>query len=406
MSTLNYLNTIWEQSHKKLIQDNNYRKIFNYCNKNSNFKNKNDKNVSSINFSSNDYLGLRQDVRVTSAGYKAARISGSGSGASRSVLQTDSLIEELEQFFCTNTNFKHALFLPSGFIANLTFFDVLSPFSFEELEQEFFIDHRCHASIFFSLKNTGIRSFVFRHNDMSHLEKKLKASSAQAKIIVIESLFSMDGDFSLAAELTLLCEKYNAVIFVDESHSFGIFGNKGSGWVHEYPDLKKYLIAATFGCGKSVGVSGGFFATNCSVLKERILQKSKLFIYSTGISPFITGAVYQSLKIIFSEEGDLKRKLLFDNINYLLNNIASINFQFQMIQEKKRHSQIFPFIFYENEKTIEISNHLMENNILAKAIRPPSVPNHTARLRLCLTSLHTKEEIDLFILNLNKILKN
>ena len=116
--TLDYLNEIWDQSHKKLKEDNCYRKLFNQYNNES------------INFSSNDYLGMRQDPRLCEAGSYAARMSGSGSGASRSVLQTDSFIEKLEHYFCENTGFKNAIFLPSGFAANITFFDVINTFSF------------------------------------------------------------------------------------------------------------------------------------------------------------------------------------------------------------------------------------------------------------------------------------
>lgn len=395
MSTIEYLNHIWEKTHKKLKEENNYRKLFNHFNEDAN---------KNINFSSNDYLNLRHDKRICAAGYNSAKMSGSGSGASRSVLQTDVLIEKLENYFCENTEFKRSLFLASGFVANLTFFDVLSPLGTEEIDQEFFVDHRCHASIFFALRSSGLNFSVFRHNDMSHLEKKLKISHAQAKIIVIESLYSMDGDFAPANELAQLCEKHKAFIFIDESHSFGIFGKKGAGWIQEHPNLKKHLIAATFGCGKAAGVSGAFLATNYPTLIERILQKSKLFIYSTGISPFVSGAVYESLQILFHEEGAERRTLLFENMAYLVSKINDINFQFPIILERKMHSQIFPFIFYSNDLTMKISNYLIENNFIAKAIRPPSVPNHTSRLRVCLTSAHNKEDIDSFIYNLNKVL--
>ena len=397
MSTLNYLAEIWDESHNQLKSKQSYRKIFDT---HKEFNN----HTKIINFSSNDYLGLRNEARILEAGYRSALKNGSGCGASRSVLQTDSSIEELENFFCEHTGWKRSLFLPSGFIANLTFFDALTPFLNEDIDQEFFIDHRCHASIFFAFKDRNLKHSIFRHQDMPHLEKKLNASQAKAKIIVVESLFSMDGDFSQGEDLSHICEKTNALLFVDESHSFGIYGPNGRGWTQDFPKLKKYLIAASFGCGKSVGVSGGFLATNTPALIKRILQKSKLFIYSTGISAFISGAVLESLKIIFSEEGEKRRSKLFTNIRYLNSQLDKINFKFPIILEREILSQIVPFIFCENNLTMKISNHLLENQILAKAIRPPSVPNNTSRLRLCLTSHLTNEDIDLFIHQLNKVL--
>ena len=388
MSSLDYLESIWSQTKNKLQDENNFRSLISISSSQNN---------SLLNFSCNDYLGLRNDVRLCDAGTLSVKNSGSGCGSSRSVMQTDNSIDSLEKFFCEKTGFKHAVFFPSGFTANLSFFDVLSSYSFENISCEFFLDHRCHASLFYSLKSKEIHSQLFHHNNLNHLELKLKNSSAKAKIIVFESLFSMDGDFFAQEGLVTLCEKYNALIFIDESHSFGLYGEKGTGWVHQYPQLKKYLLASSYGCGKAVGVCGGFLATNSELFKERIIQKSKFFIYSTAISPYITGAVEQSLRIIFSSEGDSRREKLFKNISYFKNELIKQNYLFPFVREENHYSPIFPLVFYENNIALQKEKHFLNYHIFVKAIRPPSVPNRTARLRVCLNMSHTKEEMDYFI---------
>lgn len=371
--SIDYLNTIWKVSNQKLKEQNLFREPFPYalsCKQ------------AAILFSSNDYLNLRNDIRIKQAGFEAVLKSGSGTGASRSVLQTDGQIEFLEDFFCKNMDYKHALFLPSGFLANVTFFDVLAPFLSESIDQEIFIDHRAHASLFFAMKAVEIKHFIFRHNDYFFLEKKLSLSKASAKIIVVESLYSMDGDFIDAHALLCLCKKYGALLFIDEGHTFGVYGNKGRGFVHSYPELKPFVIASVFGCGKAVGVSGGFLATNSLALKERVFQKSKTFIYSTGISPFISGAVQKSLEIIFSSEGDKKRQKLQNNMDFL------------KIKIPYTKSQIIPIIIGSNARALHISQVLFENDIIAKPIRSPSVPRGTERIRITLNSEHSFSHIE------------
>lgn len=383
---MNYIIEKWEKSNEILKKENNYRKIFSYSTK-IDPDNK-------IDFSSNDYLGLRKNPTISLAGYENALKSGNGNGSSRIIKECDEKISYLEKFFCLHTNFKRALFFSSGFLANLTFFDVLSPFFFESIDQEVFIDHRAHASLFFSLKNSGIKKIIFQHHNYSHLEKKIQNSTAKVKIIVVESLYSMDGDLSCPKELYEICKKYNAMLFVDETHSFGIYGEKGQGWLSLYPFLKKYVIAAVFGCGKAVGICGGFLATNNLVFYERIIQKSKVLIYSTAVTPSLTGSVLQSLKIIFNEEGSEKRKKLLHNISFFNTNFKNEN-----------NSHIIPIIVHENHIALKLTQYLFKKNIIAKAIRPPSVPNRTARIRIILTSEHTEIEIEKLCNNIKYFLK-
>lgn len=374
----------WERSFDNLKKEQNFREVFTPS-----------PNASQINFSSNDYLGLRNEERLAQAGFQAALQSGSGSGASRIVLQTDRQIEALEELFCHHTGYAHSLFLGSGFTANLAFFDALSPLPNETETIDIFVDHLAHASLFYALRNGKLNHTLFRHRDHTHLEKKLAHSTAHIKIIVVESIYSMDGDRACAQTLTQLCQKYNATLFLDESHSFGLQNTPGNIWINAHPELKKYLLGSVQGCGKAVGVSGAFLATNHRALKERIIQKSKVFIYSTGVSPFITGAVTESLKLIFGAEGAERRAKLAANIELFQKKMAESAFAKNVIFEKAdMPSQIFPLVVFHNEKAVALSKFLLSHGIVARAIRPPTVPKNTARIRIALHCHHTFADIE------------
>lgn len=395
--SFNYLNDIWEKSNYSIKMKHNYRVLFPY------YQGKNKKYNIKVDYSSNDYLSLKNDRRIVEEGYQSALCNGAGSGSSRMVTQTDPCLELLETDFSLKTGYAYSFFFPSGFIANISLFDGLSPFSWEEesLCQQIFIDHRCHSSLFYSLRNSNIKWDHFRHLDYDHLAFKLKSSCSLVKIIVIESLYSMDGDYSDPHKLLEICQEFGAMLVIDETHSIGTFGKQAS-WILEYPFLKPYVLASVFGCGKAVGVAGGFISTDHFQLKERILQKSRPLIYSTAVSPFITGAVRKSLEIIFSKEGEKRRHLLRENIGYLKKGILSLKpsrleFLFDEIYFEKHNSNIFPLIYSDNSNIIEKEKFFIEQGLLLKAIRPPSVPRGTSRFRVILRSSHSKEDIDFLL---------
>jgi 7-keto-8-aminopelargonate synthetase-like enzyme len=395
--SFNYLNDIWEKSNHSIKLNHNYRILFPY------YQGENREHNIKVDYSSNDYLSLKNDRRIIEEGYQSALRNGAGSGSSRMVTQTDPGLELLEADFSLKTGYAHSFFFPSGFIANISLFDTLSPFSWEEnsFQQHIFIDHRCHSSLFYGLRNSNIKYDQCRHLDYDHLAFKLKSSYSSSKIIVIESLYSMDGDYSDPHKLLEVCQEFGAMLVIDETHSIGTFGKKAC-WISEYPFLKPYVLASVFGCGKAIGVSGGFISTDHFQLKERILQKSRPFIYSTAVSPFITGAVKKSLEIIFGKEGERRRDLLQENIKYLKNGIISLKpskkeFLFHEIHFEKHNSNIFSLIYSDNLNIIEKEKFFMERGLLLKAIRPPSVPRGTSRFRVILRSGHTKEDIDFLL---------
>lgn len=374
-----YMNTSWKNSLDYLKQQDNFRTILRVP------------NTTVGDFASNDYLGLRNDPRVIEAGCLSARKYGAGSGASRIVMDQNESISEVEFEFSKLTGFVHSLFLPSGFSANIACIETLAPFYFEkDLHQEIFLDHRCHASLFYSIKHSGLKYCHFKHNSLNHLEHKLKASRAHQKVIVLESLYSMDGDFAPQEGLTFLCAKYSASIILDESHSIGLYGQAGSGWfslaLNSDGNLKDYLLAITAGCGKALGVSGGFVATNNPFFYERMLQRAKAFIYSTSPAPFITGALKKSIDIVASAEGDLLRNCLFSNIHQAAHQISRL--------DRSHNSPILPYIVGDNIAAVNLSEQLRQEGFLVRPMRPPTVPQGSARLRIALHAFNTRKEIE------------
>lgn len=400
--SFNYLNELWEKSQKKIKLEGNYREI-------NSFQElvKNKKNF--IDFSSNDYLNLRSNKNIIEAGYINALTNGAGSGSSRLVLELDKNISQLENYFSEKTDFRYSIFFPSGFIANAALFDALSLFQWEEQEKQnihYYIDHRCHSSLFYGLKNANVYFDFFRHNDYLHLENKLSHSKATVKIIVVESLYSVDGDFSDPVALFELCKKHNLLIIIDETHTVGIYG-KSRTWLQAYPYLKPYILASMSGCGKAVGVAGGFLATDHQQLKERMIQKSRHLIYSTAVSPFVTGAVLQSLEIIFSSEGEKLITKLQENISYLRDKIIEFSdtdteFDFNLFDFNKQKSNIFPLVYKNHLQIKQKEKFFIENGLILKALRPPTVPKGTSRFRIILKASHSKEDLDTLIDYLKK----
>ncbi len=400
--SFNDLKDLWENSNKKIKEEQNYREIFSPA---KNFKNQ----QKYFDFSSNDYLGLRKNKEIIEAGYQNALENGAGAGSSRLVLELDKNISQLEHYFATKTNFNFSMFFPTGFVANAALFDTLACFSWENITKSHihvFIDHRSHASLFYGLRNSQLIYDFFRHNDYTHLENKLTRSAAKIKIIVVESLYSMDGDYSDPEKLYELCKKHNAMIIIDETHTIGTFGVNKT-WLQSYAYLKPFILASVAGCGKAVGVSGGFIATDHNFLKERMIQKCKYLIYSTAVSPFITGAVKKALEIIFSPVGDNLCLLLQNNIAYFREKLIEISakendFNFNFFDLTKHNSNIFPLIYKSHNDIKKKEHFFIESGLILKTFRPPTVPNGTSRFRVIIRADHSKNDIDKLINYLNK----
>ncbi len=333
-----------------------------------------------INFSSNDYLGLSSHPDVIERSKEFTEKYGTSSGASRLVTGSKTIHNELEKRLAEFLECEAVLLFNSGFQANLS---VLSAIA--DRNSLILADKQIHNSL---IQGAILSRAVFKrfdHNDLEDLESLLiKSESASYNRIgiVTETLFSMDGDQSELDDITALAEKYNAFVYSDDAHALGIWGEKGKGLNFGHSGIE--ISIGTF--GKSFGSFGAFVA--CSKkMKDYLINFASGFIYSTALPPSVIGAVDAALELIPKMESE--REKLFRNIEYLISNLNSLGFD-----TLKSESQIIPILIGSESETIEASNLLKENGLWVSAIRPPTVPENASRLRITLSVLHTKEQID------------
>jgi 8-amino-7-oxononanoate synthase len=344
-----------------------------------------------LDFSSSDYLGVRTDARLAEGASEWAHRYGSGAGASRLVVQFCDKLDSLESRFAELTGWESAVLFASGFMANIGLFEALS--QVERGQTEFFLDHRAHSSLYTATRLSGIPTQLYRHGDFTHLAHKLSTSSAIHKMIIVESLHSMDGTFENAEALVQICEAYGAVLIVDEAHSAAICGPQGAGWLACYPELRKHAIAVMFGCGKALGVMGGFVC--CSKeLQAMLFQSARSLIFTTGVAPAVAGSLWASVEVLFSEEGNQRRQQLYTHIHRVREDISKwegLGQKFSLCGSPE--SPILGIVVQSEEKALQLSEVLLKRKLLVRPIRPPTVPKGTSRLRIILHSTHTKEQL-------------
>ena len=334
-----------------------------------------------INFCSNNYLGLCSHERIKTAAKKAVDSYGVGSGASRLVSGSSLPHLEVENESAIFFEKESAVFFSNGYTAALgTLGAILQP------DDIVIIDRLCHASLIDGAKLSGAILRSFPHNNLDKLEKILDATSkANNKdnriLIVTEGIFSMDGDSPDLSKIVSLKKKYNALLLVDEAHSFGICGEIGKGKLSEYNLSEQAdFIMATF--GKSAGAAGAVTATS-KIWRDLIINKARSFIYSTAPMPSQAAAASEGLKIIQEDEGNLRREKLDSNINLLC---TKLNL-------KRPEGAILPIMVGEESDSMQISNKLFESGIYAPAIRYPTVARGSSRIRITLSADHTDKNI-------------
>lgn len=330
-----------------------------------------------VEFSSNDYLGLADHPLLKEASIRAIELYGSSVAASRLMSGNIALHEELEIRLARQTGMEAALLFGSGFLANT---GLLS--SITSRNDLVFSDKLNHASLVDGalLSRAGI--FRYNHGDMDHLEYFLANRTCRGnRFVVTDSLFSMDGDIAPLRRLEQLSIRYNCSLIVDEAHAIGIFGN-GGGVCMEY-GVKPHAIIGTL--SKALGSYGGFVAGNAD-MKRFLINRARTFIYSTGLPPAATAAALKAVDIIESEP-DLGRQLL-DIASNFRDLIESSGFS-----TAPSESQIIPVQMGENHRAVALSDYLKTENISAVAIRPPTVPEGTARVRLSVTLRHSPEDL-------------
>jgi len=333
------------------------------------------------NFSSNNYLGIANHPALAAAAKMAIDRYGCGSGASRLISGNMTLHEELEAKLAAFKGTEAALVFNSGFQANT---GILSTLTGEG--DAIFSDALNHASIIDGCRLSRAKIFVYAHGDLDQLEAALKQSAeAGRKLIVTETIFSMDGDEAPLTGIVELAEKYGAMVMVDEAHATGIFGDNGSGVIAKL-GLSERVAVQMGTLGKALGGFGAYVAGS-GALRELLINRCRSFIFSTSLPPAIMAMAIAAIDLVQREPE--RREMLWRNCRVLKRGLSGLGFSLAESQ-----SPILPLIIGDADKCMRFSERLLQKGIFAQGIRPPTVPPGTSRLRITLMATHTGEHID------------
>lgn len=337
-----------------------------------------------IDFASNDYLGLSKSEIIFTSTHNyllTQKIIENGATGSRLLSGNHRLYNLAEDFIATFHKSDAALIFNSGYDANIGFFSCVP-----QKGDLILYDELCHASIRDGIQLSNAKSYKFGHNDFEVLEKLIIRNPNTTIYIVTESVFSMDGDTPNLEELVQLSDKYNCYLVVDEAHALGVFGNKGEGFV-QMMGLQNHVFARIMTYGKGLGCHGAAILGSLE-LKDYLVNFSRSFIYTTGLSPHAVATIlvaYQYLENDSTAAVKLKENIVFFNQQ---KNILSLKPLF--VRSKSAiHSAIIP----GNENVKSIANKLQEKGFDVKAILSPTVPDGQERLRFCLHSYNSEKEI-------------
>ena len=330
-----------------------------------------------LNLASNNYLGLAGDERLKEAAIACTRKYGTGATASRLVVGNYPLYEEVERSICDWKGTEKSLIVNSGYTANV---GAIS--SLVGRRDIVFSDKLNHASIVDGIILSGAEHKRYRHNDLDHLEKLLKISSPEKrKLIVTDTVFSMDGDIACLRGLVQLKEKYGAIIIVDEAHASGIYGIGGAGLAHIEKDIAQKIDIHMGTFSKALGCYGAYL-TGDAIYIEYLQNMMRSFIFTTALPPSTLGAVQKAIEIV--QEDHKRRENLIANGEYFRSKLRDAGFN---IGNSSTH--IVPIVVGSNENALRFSKRLQEVDIAAIAIRPPTVPINSSRVRFAVTSQHT-----------------
>ncbi|NLV25085.1 MAG: 8-amino-7-oxononanoate synthase [Deltaproteobacteria bacterium] len=332
-----------------------------------------------LNFSSNDYLDLAGDPRVKGAALAAVEQWGCGSAGSRLMCGHLALHEALEKILAELLDTESALVFGSGFLTNLGAISALAGPGDMVL-----FDRLDHASLIDGIRLSGARWQRFRHNDTQELRRLLEAhGKGEGRLfIVVDSVFSMDGDIAPLAEIHSLADAFGAFLMVDEAHAIGVFGPCGGGICRDL-GIRADLITGTF--SKSLGGYGGFAACSARV-REWLINRARPFIFSTALPPASAAAAHKAVEILFAQPD--QGKTLLDNSRFFHGLLAQKEMKLLPFA-----SQIVPILVGENERAVALAAELENAGLYVKAIRPPTVPPGTARLRLSVTLAHDRGDL-------------
>jgi 8-amino-7-oxononanoate synthase len=346
-------------------------------------------------FCSNDYLGLASHPRLVEALREGAALYGVGSGASHLIsghTRAHALLEErLAEFMLPHLESADALYFCTGYMANLAMLTALGG-----READIFSESLNHASLIDGTRLARAAVQVYPHGDVTALAGMLAASQASNKIVVTDSVFSMDGDLAPLPEMLALCERYGAWLVVDDAHGFGVLGANGRGAPEHFGLRSPYLVYMGT-LGKAAGVGGAFVAAHATVI-EWLVQRARPYIYTTAAAPSLAHALLTSIDLIGGAEGDTRRAHLQSLIAQLQSELTLKRWQLL-----PSDTAIQPVIIGRNDEAMQVAADLYEQGFWVPAIRPPTVPQDTARLRVTLSAAHTAQDVSQLAEALNRL---
>ena len=340
-----------------------------------------------LSFASNDYLGLANHPDLILALQKAAAEAGVGGGASHLITGHHQLHHDAEQALASFVGLPAGLLFSTGYMANMGVVAALLG-----RNDAIFADKLNHASLNDAAVLSRAELNRYAHQDLAQLEKMLATSAAPRKLVIVDAVFSMDGDIAPVPELLQLCEQYDAYLLLDDAHGFGVLGHQGRGILSHFNMASPRIIyMATL--GKAAGVAGAFVAGDETII-EYLIQSAKTYIYTTASPPALAAALVTAVDVMQKDEA--RHQHLRNLIAYFKENLSLEKWHLM-----PSDTAIQPIVVGSNEAALGLSEYLLELGILVPAIRPPTVPKNTARLRISLSAAHRLDDVKLLIEHLH-----
>ena len=344
-----------------------------------------------VNFCSNDYLGLAADPRVKQAAVEATVREGAGSGAARLIAGDLPIHGRLERSLAGLKGTESALLFSSGYHANAGVVGALVG-----RDDAVFSDELNHASIIDGCQLSRAKVLRYRHGDVGELGDLLARTPARRRLVVTDAVFGMDGDAAPLAGIVDLCERHGAMLYLDEAHSTGVLGETGAG-LAEAAGLTGRVDAIMGTLGKALGSFGAFVAGS-KMLTDWLTSRARTFVFTTALPPGACGAALAAVEIARADVP--RRRHLHALSRRMKEGLTRLGFDVQRVV-----APIFPVILREERPALEASRRMREHGFFVRAIRPPTVPGGTSRLRVSLTAGHDEAQVDSFLAVLAEVLR-
>lgn len=332
-----------------------------------------------LSFASNDYLGLANHPALIAAFQLAAVEAGVGGGASHLITGHHQFHHQAEQSLADFIGLPAALLFSTGYMANMGIIAALMG-----RDDTIFADKLNHASLNDAALLSRATLHRYAHQNLAQLEKLLKQSTAKRKLVVVDAVFSMDGDFAPVPELLVLCEQYDAYLLLDDAHGFGVLGKQGRG-ILDYFNVHSSRIIYMATLGKAAGVAGAFVGADATII-DYLIQSAKTYIYTTASPPALAAALVKSIEVMRT---DAERHKHLQSLIHLFKSELKLK-KWQLMPSI---TAIQPVLVGSNQEALNLSQFLLARGILVPAIRPPTVPKDTARLRVSISAAHSVEDV-------------